>query len=197
MMRLTRFAAALAVAALAMTSTVRAETKGKTGNAEVVGGWYWAQGTDLSDDPDAAPVFGLRMGYNFTSRFGMQGSVEWLDTEYDLPAPLTGQGDISAAMARVDLVWNVNPDDRAVFHVFGGPGYSWVTTDVPVPLDPSAEDDDSIFTLNLGVGVSIYATEHFYIRPDLSARWYADDEDGDGHTDVEATIGLGWQWGGN
>jgi hypothetical protein len=128
-----------------------------------------------------------------------------MSTDYRLMAPFTGEADVTAFMTDLSLVWHVNPDDRAVFHVFGGPGFAWSTTEVPTIPDPKFEDDDDTFTLHLGVGVNIYATETFYIRPDLAGRWFAEDEDnvtgpgtdGDSHIDWQFTLGLGWEWGGN
>lgn len=201
MTRISRLASALLLATFAMAASIaHAETTAKTGNVEVVTGWYWPENGSLSTDPDSDFTAGLRFGYNFTNRFGIQGNAQWLATSFERSAPFAGSsGDVTATIVDLSLIWNANPDDRAVFHVFGGPGYAWTNID----LTPAVEDDDDVFTLHLGLGASIYATKHFYIRPDVAVRWFSEDEgstptvDGDGHTDFQFTVGLGWEWGGN
>ena len=205
MTRLTRFVSALAIAAAAMTATAQAGTTAKSGNVEFLAGWYWPENETPVADPDAGFTYGLRLGYNFTDRFGLQVGFQGLDTNYDLVAPLTGAADISSLMTDVSMIWHANPDSRAVFHVFGGPGYSWTSIEVPTVALPDLEDDDDVFTMHLGLGASIYATDNFYIRPDIAGRWFMEDEDNavgagtdsDSHTDWQFTLGFGWQWGGN
>lgn len=205
MTRMTRFLSVLAIAAATMTATAQAETTAKTGNVEIFAGWYWPENESTVADPSDDWTYGLRLGYNFTNRFGLQFGVQGLNTDYNLTAPLSGSADIDALMTDLSLIWHANPDDRAVFHVFGGPGYSWSTIEAPSILDPKFEDDDDVFTMHLGIGVNIYATKNFYIRPDVAGRWFFEDEDnalgpgtdGDSHTDWQFTLGLGWEWGGN
>jgi hypothetical protein len=111
-------------------------------------------------------------------------------------AAKNGMG-LDAFLADLSFEWLVNPDDRAVFQVYGGPGYGWVNFDPPTGKD----DDDNVLTLHFGVGAKISITDEFYIRPDARIRWFDADEDpaggpDDSHTDLEATIGFGWYLGG-
>ena len=127
----------------------------------------------------------------------MQGSVQGINTDLDNPSPLSDTN-IESIFTDLTFEWLVNPDDRAVFELFGGPGFSWTSINPPV----GKNDDDDVFTLHFGVGAKISATNNFYIRPDARVRWFADDENSagssdDGHIDWEVTLGFGWYLGGS
>jgi OOP family OmpA-OmpF porin len=198
MLRILRIGASASLALLVLflaAPGARAEVSAKTGDIEIFTGWYWPEGGSGSDPSDAV-TYGIRGGYNFTSHFGMQGSVQGINTDLDNPTPLADT-DIESVFTDLSFEWLVNPDDRAVFEVFGGPGYSWTSIDPPV----GKTDDDNVFTMHFGIGAKITAANNFYIRPDARVRWFSDDENGagtsdDGHTDWEISLGIGWYLGG-
>jgi len=194
---------ALVGAVLLVAAPARAEVEEKTGNFEIFPGWYFPENESLVSDPEDGFTYGVRGGYYFTQRFGVQLGLQGADLDYELNAPLSGAADISMFMADVSFIVNVNPDARAVFHVFGGPGYSWTNTELP-HIAPNFDDDDNVWTAHVGIGTDIQATERFYIRPDVAIRWFSEDEDdtpgassdSDSHTDWQFTLGFGWRFGG-
>ena len=90
----------------------------------------------------------------------------------------------------VDALWNVNPDSPWTFILFGGPGYSWVSTDIGL----GGAVERSGFTLNGGAGLKISISDRIYRKLAGLARWFerreADDIDG------EITLAAGFRLGG-
>jgi len=199
MNRLTRWTGALALslAAIALAApSANAAVAAKSGTIEIVTGWYWPEsqtGADFHDDF----TYGVRGGYNFTRHFGLQGAIQGFDTSANNAAPIV---DTTKDALTVDLSfeWLANPDAKAVFELYGGPGYAWQNTNWPGPKNT---DSDDVMTWHLGIGTKISITDNFYIRPGVTARWFGTDENpagagSDGHTDVEATVAFGWYIGG-
>ena len=199
MSRFTRWAASVALAlsaVLVAAPAARAEVSADSGNVEVFVGWLWPEDVD-GPDVDDDWTYGIRGGYNFTKHFGLEVGVQGFNSDIDMPAPFN-DFDADGIFADLTFVWMVNPDDRAVFQVFGGPGFGWWSYDDNVSA--TKDDDDDTWTAHFGVGGKISCTKRFYLRPEARVRWFDDDEDpsgadGDGHTDLETSIGFGWYLG--
>ena len=150
-------------------------------------GWYSPDedvpGQDLDD-----LTWGLRGGFDFTKHFRMQLGAQNFSTDYDT---VPGQVDIDQWMLDLSMGWNVNPDSKAVFTVYGGPG--WASTDVDFPV--LKDTSDSSLTAHVGLGLRVQIANRFYIRPDARWRWIDGDDKSDDRNDWEATLGFGWTLG--
>jgi hypothetical protein len=195
--------AGLALAAAAVAPAASAAVADNTGEIELHAGWYFPD--ENIDESHDELVYGVRFGYNLAEHFGMQLDLSHFETDFDVPAPgfpglPAGDYDYDQFMADLSFEWQINPDDRAVFQVYGGPGYAW--TDVDGPGSFKADGDD-FWSLHAGAGVQIGITDRFYVRPDVRARWF--DTDGDDNNafrddtsvDWQGTVAIGWYLGGN
>lgn len=199
----------MAVAAAAWAPATLAAVSADTAEIELHAGWYFPdeQGNESLDDL----VYGVRFGYNFVERFGMQLDISHFDTEDEFRfdpdgtggvAPFNAHFEYDQLMADISLEWQVNPDDMAVFQLYGGPGYVWSDSQISGP-GFKGDGDFNTWSLHAGVGVQIGITDRFYIRPDARGRWFdADDdssfdEDEQDQIDWEASVAIGWYLGEN
>ena len=195
-MKFIRWAAplALSLAALALSPSAHAAVAANSGDIEVVIGWYWPEsqtGADVQDDFTG----GVQGGYNFTKHFGLEGSVLGFDSSVNNPAPFADTS-VRALTTDLSFEWLANPDKRAVFELYGGPGYAWQDVNPPGPKNSISED---VWTMHVGVGTKISITDNFYIRPDARVRWFDGDNKAghiDSHTDWQTTVSFGWYIGG-
>ncbi len=199
-MRMNAFArwaapAALALVAFALVSSpARAAVPERSGDLEVAIGWYWPEnqsGADVNDDF----TYGIRGGYNVTKHFAVQGGIQGFDSGINNTYP-TADTTFDIVMVDVSFAWLANPDAKAVFELYAGPGYAWQTVNPP---GTGNTIDENVFTGHVGVGAQIGITKSFYIRPDARYRWFdGSDSTGhvDSHGDLEATISFGWYLGG-
>ena len=184
-----RLASALALAALALAAApaARAAVTADTGNIEVFVGWYSPEEDVAGENLDDA-TYGMRGGFNFTRHFMMQIGAQMFSTDYPT---IAGDVEIDQWMADVSFGWYANPDSRAVFLVYGGPGWSSTDMDFPVLKD----DSDSSLSAHVGIAGVIGIGNRFYLRPDARYRWIDGDDGGDDRGDWEATLGFGWTLG--
>ena len=167
-------------------------------NFEIAAGAY-VSGTTSFVGEEA--LLGLRGGWRFTDRWGLQGHLSRVDL-FDAVSPFVDiDGD--ATFFDVSGVFFITPRRRAELFVYGGIGYARFDVEVgPIRLDlPYAspirlpgfgftvEDD---LTGHLGLGVNIRLSERMYLRPDLRVRWLGNLESS--VADVEPSLGLGWRW---
>lgn len=188
MKQISRWAAGAALAVTAMFApAAQAAITEDTGNIEIFAGWY-APEEDIPGENLDDLTYGLRGGYNFTSHFMLQFGLQRFDTDYRV---VGGTVDIDQWMFDVSFGWMVNPEDRGVFMLYGGPG--WANTDIDVPV--GKDFDDSSLSLHLGVAGLLEITPRFYMRPDGRYRWIDGDSNNDDRGDWEVTLGFGWALG--
>ena len=197
-MKMSRLAAAASFALLLAlgASPVRAAVHGGTGEIEIAAGWYWPehQGPAPVKDNLDNWTWGVRGGWNVNPKFGIKFEVQNFDTSYNnTVAPTHATWD--DWMGDLSFEWQVNPTNRAVFVLYGGPGYAWQHYSDNLGKSASAD----VWTAHVGIGAKINIAGRFYIRPDARVRWYADDNTHgvDNHTDWQATVGFGWELGAN
>ncbi|MFQ5701745.1 MAG: porin family protein [Acidobacteriota bacterium] len=161
-------------------------------------------GDDLTDDPvsgmgpelDDDVEFGIRYAYNFTSMWGIEGTVSFSpNSATDTPG---GDVDLDLFLIDVDAIWHFTPDKRIVGYLVGGVGFANADLDHPITGTVNGKltqiDDDSGITLNAGVGAKFFATDNFLIRAEVRYR-YIDalvDENDDSLNTVDGTVGVGW-----
>ena len=171
----TKVALPLALAVLALTFGAAAAQAQHGGSVEAYVGRYEPTVTDVAD---GELTWGVRGGYRFTSRLGLEGTVDRLTSDEDA---------FKLVLTTVDLSGKLylNPDSRAEFYLLGGPGWAFVNLDFG---GRSARIADSL-TLHVGLGVEFALYENFYLRPDVRGRWYEKSAADD--LEVEGSLALG------
>ncbi|AMV73760.1 outer membrane porin OprF [Desulfuromonas carbonis] len=156
---------ALTVIALALLLPFSANAEIRPGSTEVgVFGGYnlFEKSQNLNNNP----LFGGRVGYNFTRHFGIEGVVEHMRTEVD-DASITGAkegqfrsptSDVNLTFYHLDAVYHLIPTGK--FNPFilvgvGGAHYSPEISDGDMPV------------LNAGVGAKFWLADHVALRADL------------------------------
>src|SRR5688572_14153413 len=120
-MRFIRWAPMALALAVLFAPKANAEITEDSGKFEIFTGWYFPDEMGSSGDNWDDPTFGLRGGYNFTQHFGIGFGVQEFMTDQDFgPDNL----DVEYWLVDVSFAWFVNPEDKAVFTLFGGPGYA-------------------------------------------------------------------------
>lgn len=112
------------------------------------------------------PVYGGRIGFNFTKHFGIEGAVEFINSSVD-DKSRTGikEGQYRSPMDQVDLTfYNLNavfhfmPDSKLTPFIVAGLG--------GVRYSPKISNQD-MSTFDLGIGMKYWMAEHIALRLDL------------------------------
>jgi len=188
-MRFNRWAvsATLVLAAL-VAPRAQAEITEDSGKFEIFTGWYFPDDMGTSENFDDLTV-GLRGGYHFTQHFGMMFGVQAFQTDVEIGAD---ELDVENWLVDVSFAWFANPEDKAVFTLFGGPGF--VSRDFDFKIASALDNETDGISVHVGLGGEIQCTEHFYIRPEALVRWI-DGDDGTGIDDAtDWQVGLAWGW---
>ena len=143
--------------------SARSEIKEGSFELEPFGGWnLFETHQNLQDRPE----WGGRLGYNFTRHFGIEGAVEFINTNVDNKT-LTGTkgGEVSSPMDKmhltfwhVDAVYTIIPDGNFnpfVLAGFGGAHYS-----------PKISTN-AMAGFNVGAGAKLWVTDHIAFRADI------------------------------
>jgi len=187
------YRAALMVAAFVFLLPLSARSEIKAGSFEVgpFGGYNLFENRQNLED---RPVFGGRLGYNFTRHFGIEGAGEFIRSRVDDKAK-TGdkEGQFRSPMDRVDLtfyhidaVYHFMPDGNFnpfVVAGFGGAHYS-----------PKISTKD-MAAFNVGVGAKYWVTDHIALRVDLKDYMVTEIFQETYHN-IGATIGITFAFGG-
>ncbi len=187
------YRAALMVAAFVFLLPLSARSEIKAGSFEVgpFGGYNFFENSQNLKD---RPVFGLRLGYNFTRHFGIEGAGEFIKSRVDDKAR-TGltEGQFGSPMDGVDLtfyhidaVYHFIPDGKFnpfVLAGFGGAHYR-----------PEISTKD-MAAFNLGVGAKYWLTDNIALRFDLKDYMVTEIFQETYHN-IGATIGITFAFGG-
>ncbi len=182
--------------ALLAMSLLLAPAAAAQGNFEIFAGAAYS--SEPGDYIGTGSV-GLRGGYRFTDRWGLQGSLSRVES-FDLYVPYVDFG-VDATYLDASAVLFVTPRRKAELFFYGGVGVVFIDADAGIRFHArdfakhhtrvavSASDEE--LTAHLGVGVNIKLTQRMYLRPDLRLRWLGGDNDS---TESETTLGLGWRF---
>jgi len=188
-------AGAVIFAASLAATNASADVKSGSGEIEVYAGWLWPDDDPGIDTDDL--TYGIRLGYNVTEHFGITGSLGYWEANDSVA--LLGYNRLEADGLFFDLSfeWIINPDSRAAFLLFGGPGYASFNGDLvdKTGVLSTASFDDDVFTAHAGVALRAQVTDRFYLRPDVRVRWNDSDLHSDDAYDWEASLGFGWYLG--
>lgn len=145
-------------------------------------------------------IYGGRLGYNFTKNFGLEGSLEFVNSGVN-DKTLTGdnEGQYRSPIDNVDLffyhidaVYNFMPDEDFSLFAFGGLG--------GLNYSPSIATGD-MSTFDLGLGAKLWMSEHLALRFDVRDNMVTEifHESAvfkNGYHNVNATLGLVIAFGG-
>jgi OOP family OmpA-OmpF porin len=189
------YRAALIVAAFVFLLPLSARSEIKGGSFEVnpFVGYNFFQG---SQNLNNAPVFGGRLGYNFTRYFGIEAAGEYISTRVDNEAKTDyTEGQFGYPMDRVNLtfyhidaVLHIIPDGK--FNPFIVAGYGGTHYN---PSMSNSNHDMPAF--NVGVGAKYWLTEHIALRADVQDYMVTEIFQETYHN-IRATVGLVFAFGG-
>jgi OOP family OmpA-OmpF porin len=187
------YRAALLAAAFVFLLPLSARSEIRAGSFEVgpFGGYNFFEN---SQNLDNNPILGLRLGYNFTKHFGIEGAGEFIRTYVDDRARTgTKEGQYRSPMDRVDItsyhlnaVYHFMPDGKFnpfVLVGFGGAHYS-----------PSISTKD-MAAFNVGIGTKYWLTDHIALRVDLKDYMVTEIFQETYHN-IGATVGITFAFGG-
>jgi OOP family OmpA-OmpF porin len=112
------------------------------------------------------PVFGGRFGFNFTKHFGVEGTLEFINSSVDdksrtgtkegqFRSPMDG---VDLAFYHIDAVYHFMPDRRLTPFIVAGLGGA--------RYSPKISNQD-MSTFDLGVGTKYWVADHIAFRLDL------------------------------
>jgi OOP family OmpA-OmpF porin len=188
-----RHRAVLLVAASVFLLPLTAHSEIRAGSTEinVFGGYNWFEDNQNLKDQ---PVFGARLGYNFSRHWGVEGVVEFIDSEVDDKAR-TGltEGQYGSPIDNVDLtfyhidaIYHFMPDSNFTPFVAVGLGGAH--------YNPEISDDD-MAAFNFGIGAKYQLTDNIFLRADLRDYMVSEIFQENYHN-FAATIGLTIAFGG-
>ena len=143
---------------------------------------------DDSRDAIAGSVQGLRAGWMASPHVGFclsYGTFSDSLTRATFAGPRSVK--LHERLADASVEYHFKPHEMTVWVARGGAGWSGVS--------PGGGDTA---TAHAAFGVKLALTERLYLRPDLLARWYVQDDQhlhGGSHVDWEATVGIGFTFG--
>lgn len=143
-----------------------------------------------------APLFGGRLGYNFTEHFGIEGAVEYIGTNLNdkaITGPKKGQfrypvDSVALTFFHLDAVYHLIPEgdfNPFILAGFGGIHYR--------PSISVQETDMSSF--NFGVGTKYWMTENVALRLDLKD-YIVSEVIQEAYHNFGATLGISFAFGG-
>lgn len=168
----------------------RAEILGKTTEVGVLAGYHFFQD---SQNLKNRPVFGARIGYNFSKNFGLEGSMEMVGSRVQNKALFfSKEGQFRSPMDKVDLnfyrldgIFYLRPQKKANPFISAGIGRTH--------YEPTISTDDML-TLNLGVGTKLWIQSDLALRVDLRDLLVGEGFQESFHN-IQATVGLSFSFG--
>jgi OOP family OmpA-OmpF porin len=191
----TMYRAALMVAAFVFLLPLSARSEIKAGSFEVgaFGGYNFFENSQNLKD---RPVFGGRLGYNFTRHFGIEAVGEYIPTRVDdrnLPAGGGKEGQyrsptdkVNLTFYHLDFVYHFIPDGRFnpfILVGFGGAHYR-----------PKISTTD-MAAFNVGVGAKFWLTDNIALRLDVQDYMVTEIVQETYHN-IGVTLGITFAFGG-
>jgi len=154
-----------------------------------------------SDFDDDTPMFGIGLGYRRSDKFGIVGTLTWVDGDDTFGAPFEGSP-LELDIFFFDLSFQFFPGGKN-FYFLVGPGFADIEASttvqaVGIPELPSVTVDlsasETTFTAHVGAGREFNFGERTFFRGQSKVRWIDSDVYDD--LDIEASVGIGIRWGG-
>ncbi len=183
-----KMAPVLVASVLLLPLTARAEIK--AGSVEVspfVGYNFFEKVQNLEN----RPIFGGRLGYNFTNTFGIEGSWEYIRSRVDdknktfskegqFTSPISN---VDINMYHLDLVYHFLPEGK--FNPFIVAGYGAVNYSPKI-------NSKNMSVIDFGVGAKYWMTENIALRLDVRDNMIYDDQ----IHNIGTTLGVVFAFGG-
>ncbi|WP_020676831.1 OmpA family protein [Geopsychrobacter electrodiphilus] len=167
----------------------QAEIKAKSFELSPFIGYHFFEGQqNLENDF----VFGGRVGYNFTNRFGIEGALEFINTGVDdKNQAFTSKGqfatpinDVDMTSFHLDALYHFMPESKLNPYIVAGFGAAH--------YNPSISDN-LMAIVSYGVGAKYWLVENIGLRADLRDNMVVDET----FHNVEATLGVIFRFGGD
>jgi OOP family OmpA-OmpF porin len=155
-----------------------------------VGGYTF----DGAERLETGPVVGLRLGYDFTKNFCLEGTFSYVPTSFTKLV----DGTVNVFNYRLEGIYNFMPDRTLVPYVaIGGGG---ATLEMPTNVNVSHPHNHSP-TVNVGGGIKWFLKDNVAIRADYHQNFLIDTSDANNNVqdflvNYEYTIGLQILFGG-
>jgi OmpA-OmpF porin, OOP family len=189
-----RYCAAMIIAAFVLLLPLSARSEIRAGSFEVnpyIGYNFFESSQNLKN----APVFGGRLGYNFTKYFGVEVAGQYLTTNLDDKNKTNNtEGQFGYPMDRVDLysyhidaIVHLLPDNKFTPFIvagFGGAHY-----------DPRISTND-MPAFNVGVGAKLSLTENIALRVDVQD-YIVTEIFQETYHNIGVTFGVAFSFGGS
>lgn len=183
-----KMAPVLVASVLLLPLTARAEIK--AGSVEVspfVGYNFFEKVQNLEN----RPIFGGRLGYNFTNTFGIEGSWEYIRSKVDdknktfskegqFTSPISN---VDINMYHLDLVYHFLPEGK--FNPFIVAGYGAVNYSPKI-------NSKNMSVIDFGVGAKYWLTDNIALRLDVRDNMIYDDQ----IHNIGTTMGVVFAFGG-
>lgn len=180
----------VAVAACALFVPVLAQAEIKAGSIEIspFGGYSVFE---TKQNLKSRPVFGGRLGYNFTNRLGIEGVVDYTRSRVDdKNQAFTQEGEFTSPIGRVeitkyhlDLLYHFMPEGK--LNPFIAAGYGAANYEPEI-------NDKNMSIINYGVGAKYWVAENVALRLDVRDNLIMDDK----IHNLETTLGVVFRFGG-
>lgn len=154
------------------------------------GGYFFGGGQNLKD----RPVYGLRLGYNFTKNCGVEGSLEYVSsrvkdanttsTSTSRPPFVSPDNSVKNTLYHIDAIYHFNPEEKFNPFLVAGIGGAH--------FNPSSTGSISKFLANFGVGAKYWVSENTALRADVRDIMTFDRA----YHNAEATVGIVFAFGG-
>lgn len=155
-----------------------------------VGGYTF----DGAEGLETRPVVGLRLGYDISNNFGLEGTFGYVSTSFTRLVP----GRVTVFNYRLEGIYNFMPERKvAPYLALGGGG---TTLEMPINAAISHPHNHSP-TLNAGGGIKWFLNDNVAIRADYHQNFLIDTSDANNHVqdflqNYEYTLGLHILFGG-
>ena len=168
--------------------SARSEIKAGSFEVSPFGGYNFFESRQNLED---RPVFGARLGYNFTENFGIEAVGEYIRTGVDDKAETwrkEGQftspiDDVDITSYHLDLLYHFMPEKK--FNPFIAAGYGFAN------YSPEINSRDMAI-INFGLGAKYWLTDNIAFRFNLRDNMVYDET----IHNVEATVGIVFAFGG-
>ncbi len=124
-------------------------------------------------------VYGLGLGYNIDENWGLEGMLNFIDTEFEKDA-----GDVDVYMYRFDALYHFMPDKKFVPYIATGIG--------AMTFDPKRDSNDTDFLVDYGAGIKCFVNNFTALRADVRHIISFDET----YNNLAYTVGLTFLLGG-
>lgn len=185
-----KMAPVLLLSVFALPPAARAEIKAGSVELSPFAGYNFFQDRQNLEN---SPVFGGRVGYNFTNRLGVEATGQFTRSSVDdRSKTFTRQGqftspidDVDVSTYHLDLLYHFMPEGK--FNPFLTAGYGIAH------YSPNISHKGVMSTVDLGVGAKYWVADNVALRVDVRDNMVLDEQ----IHNIETTAGVVFRFGGN